>query len=256
MQWKADSSALTGAGTKVELGQLSEEEVFGLAGKLLQLDLSSNPKAEPGIIIRRGDKGWRIAAHQGRLRVHHTTSPLDDFWTVNAPEELGTLPPFQASAAGSARAGGRYAETPTRSAKKTARTVLEAVGLIGGGIVLMAVGVWFGTPHRKLSDAPADVVLLSPLEDRQGVFSTLAGTYSTGRKPGDTVIVVDPDGHVSFGAIGKDGKPILPPRREEQARAGRRQETACVVTSFGVIAATPPPDVSVGNMKWRRVNAN
>jgi hypothetical protein len=256
MQWKADAPALTGPGTKVELGQLSDEEVFDLAGRLLQLDLSAQPKAEPGIIIRRGDKGWRIAAHQGRLRMYHTTSPLDDFWTVNGPEELATLPPFQASAASSARAGGKYVEAPTRSGKKTASTVLEAVGLIGAGVVLMAVGVWFGTPHRKLSDVPADVTLLSPLEDRQGVFSAVAGTYSTGRKTGDKVLVVDPDGHVSIGVIGKDGKPILPPRREEQARAGRRQDTACVVTSFGIIAATPPPDVSMGAMKWRRVNTN
>jgi len=255
LQLKADLSALTGPGTKVELGQLPDEEIFRLAGRLLAVDLSANPKAEPGIIIRHGEKGWRIAAHQGRLRVYHTTSPLDDYWTANSPADLAQLPPFQLAAGGGSRAPLRTASGSPVGPSKTARTVLEAVGLIALGIVLMAVGVWFGLPHRKLNDLPPDITLLSPLEDRQGLFASVAGTYVTGKKTGDAILIVGPDGHVTLGVIGKDGKPLLPPRREELARAGRRQETACVVTSFGVIAAAPP-DVQMGPLKYKRANVN
>jgi len=66
VQLKADASAVGSASDKLEHGTHPVEEIIRLAGKLHQLDLSST-KAEPGIIIQRGDKGWRIGVHQGGL---------------------------------------------------------------------------------------------------------------------------------------------------------------------------------------------
>ena len=53
-------------------------------------------------------------------------------------------------------------------------------------------------------------------------------------------------------SIGKDGRPTLP-RIQEQARAGRRGNIACVITSFGIIAAVAPPDaVNVGRFQYKK----
>src|SRR3954467_1444912 len=98
VQLKPDAAGVGGASDKIEHGTHPVEEVIRLAGKLLQLDLSST-RAEPGIIVQRGDKGWRIGVHQGRLRMHKSMSLFDDFWTADRPEDLAALPPFRTAGA-------------------------------------------------------------------------------------------------------------------------------------------------------------
>src|SRR4051812_31992362 len=96
VQLKPDAAGVGGASDKIEHGTHPVEEVIRLAGKLLQLDLSST-RAEPGIIVQRGDKGWRIGVHQGRLRMHKSMSLFDDFWTADRRDDLAALPPFRTS---------------------------------------------------------------------------------------------------------------------------------------------------------------
>src|SRR5262249_7704611 len=117
------------------------------------------------------------------------------------------------------------------------------------------VGLWFGLPRKKLSTPPADIVILTNADERQSVFTEVAGTYATGKKPGDSIVIIAPDGKVSLGSIGKDGKPLAP-RIAEQAKAGRRQQIACVVTSFGIIALNPPDAVNVGTYRRRKTSTN
>ncbi|MEJ1973056.1 MAG: hypothetical protein WDM96_11535 [Lacunisphaera sp.] len=51
----------------------------------------------------------------------------------------------------------------------------------------------------------------------------------------------------------RQGCKPTPPRIQEQARAGKRGNIACVVTSFGVIAGIAPPDaVSVGRFQYKK----
>ena len=91
----ADASALAPASERLELGNLPLEEIIRLAGRLSRLEMSGNPKAEPGIIVHRGDRSYRIAVHQGRIRVHKSVSLFDDYWTAESANNLGSLPPFQ-----------------------------------------------------------------------------------------------------------------------------------------------------------------
>lgn len=252
VQLKADASAVGGASDKIEHGTHPVEEIVRLAGKLLQLDLSST-RAEPGIIVQRGDKGWRIGIHQGRLRMHKSMSLFDDFWSVDSAAALADLPPFQVSAGPAPRT------TQTASAGKrhgTVRTVLEAAGLFAAALVLVAVGLRFGLPQRKLSDLPPGVSIVTSSDERANIFKTVAGVYSTGRTAGNSLVIISVDGQVSLGTIGKDGKPTKP-RIQEQARAGRQGNIACVITSFGIIAGIEPPEaVKVGNFQWKKAPAS
>ena len=252
VQLKPDAAGVGNASDKIEHGTHPVEEIVRLGGKLLLLDLS-NTKAEPGIIVQRGDKGWRIGVHQGRLRMHKSMSLFDDFWTADDPAALADLPPFQ---------GGSSA--PQRSTQATAapsrygavRTVIEAVGLFAAALVLVAVGLRFGLPQRRLSDLPPGVAIVTSSDERDTIFKTVAGIYSTDRKPGSQLVIITADGQVSLGTIGKDGKPT-PPRLQEQARAGRQGNIACVVTSFGVIAGIAPPDeVMFGRFAWKKAPAS
>ncbi len=248
VQLKADAAGVGGASDKIEHGTHPVEEVIRLADKLLLLDLSST-RAEPGIIVQRGDKGWRIGIHQGRLRMHKSMSLFDDFWTADSAAALADLPPFQVSA-GAPQRPTHAATAPRRHG--AVRTVIEAVGLFAVALVLVAVGLRFGLPQRRLSDLPPGVALVTSADERATIFKTVAGIYSTGKTAGNSLVVISEDGQVSLGTIGKDGKPTKP-RLQEQAKAGRQGNIACVITSFGIIAGIAPPDaVTVGRNEWKK----
>ncbi len=258
---KADATALAPASEKLELGQVSDEEICRLAGNLLKLNLSTQPKAEPGIIVHRGDKGWRIALRAGRLCMYKSTSLFDEFWTVDGPAGLAQLPPFKAGSASAPPFAAKTAREKPSGSKgpQILRTVAEVAGLFGAGVVLIMVGLWYGLPHRKLSDLPADVVILTADSEKASVFTAVAGSYITGRKPGDSFVTITADGRVSRGRIGKDGKPATP-TSEEQALAARKGNVAAIVTRFGVIAEFPPDAVKIGSIgggyRWRKLMAD
>ena len=246
-----DASAVAPASERLEHGNHPLEEVIRLAGKLLKVDTSVSPKTEPGIVVHRNDRGYRIAAHQGRLHIHKSVSLFDDFWTAETPAEIASLPPFQAKAGSTTSRppmkvrGGSKGSSPLRS-------IAEVVGLFAVAVILVAVGLRFGLPQKRLSDVPDDVTLVTSASERAEVFAAVAGSYSTGKTAGNSLVVIQADGRVKLGAIGKDGK-ATPPRIEELARAGRRGSIACVITSFGIIAGIAPPDtVNVGRFQYKK----
>ena len=250
VQLKADASAVGTASDKLEHGTHPVEEVIRLAGNLLQLDLSST-KAEPGIIVQRGDKGWRIGVHQGGLRMHKSMSLFDDFWPIGQPADIAGLPPFLAASSPgtpAARPGATTGKSPG-----ALRTVVEAAGLFAAALVLITVGLHFGLPQRRLSDKPAGFTLVTSASESATIFQVVAGSYSTGKAAGNSLVVITPEGQVTISTIGKDGK-ATKPRLQEQGRAGRQAGVPCVLTSTGVLIAgiEPPEAVKVGNFAWRK----
>jgi hypothetical protein len=247
----ADASALAPASERLEAGHHPIEEVIRFAEKLLLLAPTAvGAKIEPGIIVHRGDRSYRLAAHQGRIRLHKSVSLFDDYWTADTPAGLVDLPPFVTSAP----AAPQRSAARSRATRHTSpvRSVLEVAGLFAVAVVLIAVGLRFGLPQKRLSDVPADITIVHSAAERASVFATVAGSYATGKTPGNSLVIIQPDGQVLLSTIGKDGKPT-PPRIQEQARAGRRGSIACVITSFGIIAGTEPPEVvNVGRFQYRR----
>lgn len=246
----ADLSALAPASERLELGSFPLEDVIRFAERLLKVvPAAIGAKLEPGIIVHRGDRSYRIAVHQGRLRVHKSVSLFDDYWTADTPAELADLPPFHTNGAAPARPAAR-----ARSGRNSGslRSLLEVAGLFAVAVVLVAVGLRFGLPQKRLSDVPPDISIVSSAAERASVFATIAGSYATGKTPGNSLVIIQPDGHVLLSTIGKDGKPT-PPRIQEQARAGKRGSIACVITSFGIIAGIEPPEtVNVGRFQYKR----
>jgi hypothetical protein len=247
-----DASAVAPASERLEHGSHELPEIIRLAGKLLKVDTSVSPKTEPGIIVHRGDRSYRIAAYQGRIRVHKSVSLFDDYWLAETPADIADLPPFQSSAsAATARAPARGVRGAGASTSPL-RSIAEVAGLFAIAVVLVAVGLRFGLPQKRLSDVPDDVTIVTSSEERASVFAAVAGSYSTGKTAGNSLVIIQPNGQVLLGAIGKDGK-ATPPRIQEQARAGRRGNIACVITSFGIIAGIAPPDtVNVGRFQYKK----
>jgi hypothetical protein len=254
LQLKANALGLAAADDKIELGYLSAEEVYRLAENLLLLNAVTPLTDEPGIIVRRGEKGWRISMCGGHLCLYHSTSRLDDFWAVEKVKELASLPPFCAPTPVTPRRAPQLVGTTT-TPWSSIRSVAEVAGLFALGLTLIALGFWYGLPHKKLSDAPADVVVVKSSQEIDAIFKAVAGSYATGKKPGDSIVTISPQGRVTIGAIGKDGK-ASKPRLEAQAQAARRGSLAAVlVPAVGVIAELPPDAVNVGagNSRWRKV---
>ncbi len=253
VQLKANALGLAPAGEKLELGLISAEEIYKLAGNLVLLSNVSDLKGDPGIIVHRGDKGWRIAMHTGRLCMHKSTSLFDEYWTVENAKGLADLPPFRHEQAA--------AQAPTRKIGTAAgshtglRAIGEVVGLFALAVALIMVGFHYGLPQHKLSDLPPDVVVVTSQNDIASIFNAVAGSYATGRNPGDSIVTISLEGVVTIGAIGKDGTPGRP-RIETQARAARKGSLAAVVVpSVGVIAELPPDAVKVGygTSRWKKM---
>ena len=76
--------------------------------------------------------------------------------------------------------------------------------------MLVAVGLRYGFPRQRLSDVPEDVTVLTSPEEQSAVFAAVAGSYSTGRTAGNSLVIIRPDGEVLLGSIGQDGKPTTP----------------------------------------------
>ena len=247
----ADASAVAPASERLELGNQSMDDIVRLAERLLKIDTSVSPKTEPGIIVHRNDRSYRIAAYQGRLRLHKSVSLFDDYWTADSAADLANQPPFQASA--NVAAG--KSTTRARAGAKTAnplKSVLEVAGLFAVAVGLIAVGLRYGLPQKRLSDVPDDITMITSADERAQVFASVAGSYSTGKGAGNSLVIIRPDGQVLLGAIDQDGK-ATPPRIQEQARAGRRGNMACIITSFGIIAGIQPPDtVNVGRFQYKK----
>lgn len=253
VQLKANALGLAPAGEKIELGNLPVEEICRLAGNLQLVASVSDSQAEPGILVYRGERGWRIAVHRGRLCMHKSTSAFDEYWTVEHAKGLADLPPFQTEAP--APQVSRRVKVGETSRFAGLRAMGEVVGLFVIGVGLILVGFWFGLPHKRLSDLPSGIIEVTTDAERAAVFSTVAGSYATGKKPGESIIVISADGRVSLGVIGKDGRPSTP-RLQEQARAARKGSLAAVIVpSIGVIAEIPPDAVNVGraNGRWRKL---
>ncbi len=247
-----DASAVAPASERLDHGGNQPlEEVIRLTGKLAKIDQSASVGTEPGLVVQRGEKSYRIVAHQGRIRVHKSISLFDDFWTIDSPAELANLPPFHPTAPSS---GSRPPIRTRGNAKQSSplKSAAEVIGLFAVAVVLIAVGLRFGLPQKRLSDLPDDVTLISSPSESAAIFATVAGSYATGKTPGNSLVIIQPDGRVLLGTIGKDGRPSAP-RVDEQARAGRRGSIACVITSFGIIAGTEPPEaINVGRFQYRR----
>lgn len=247
----SDGSAVAPASERLEHGNHPLEEIIRLSTNLLRVDTSVSPKTEPGIIVQRGEHSHRIAVHQGRLCVHKSASLFDDYWTVDSPADLADLPPFKAStntATPWAPARGR----PPVKTRSAFRSTMEVVGLFAAAVLLVAVGLRFGFPQKRLSDVPDDITIISSAGERAEIFSAIAGSYSTGKTPGNSLVIIQTDGRVLLGAIGRDGM-ATPPRIQEQARAGRRGNVACVITSFGIIFGVAPPDtINVGRFQYNK----
>ncbi|MDB6115665.1 MAG: hypothetical protein JWQ62_2610 [Lacunisphaera sp.] len=255
IQLKANALGLAPAGSKIELGPTPPEEIYRLAGNLLLLNSVSDLKAEPGILVQRGDKGWRIAVHSGRLCMHKSTSLLDEYWPVENARALAELPPFRAPSRVVTPGPTRLVGAAPKQ-HEGLRAIGEVAGLFVLGVGLILIGFWFGLPHKHLSDLPPDVVIITSSDERASIFNSVAGKYAVSKKPGEQLITITPDGQVSLAVIGKDGQP-LPAKRQEQARAGRKGNMAVVVTKgFGLIAELPPDAVNVGVNRWRKIMLN
>lgn len=259
LQLKPGAVALGDPQDKLELGAISPQEIYQLAACLLRVNLGKQPNAQPAIIVQQGDKGWRIAIKAGRLCMHKSTSTYDEYWSVESPAGLAELPPFNLGAAtpaapAAAKSSGR--RNPAEGDRYQAlRTVGEVAGLFVLAAALIVVGFKFGLPQRKLSDLPADIRVVSDNQERAAIFTLVAGSYATGKKPGDSYVTITPQGRALRGRLGKDGKPAAP-EMEEDARAARKGNLSVVITSFGLIAEVPPDAVNVGTYRWRKMSVN
>ncbi len=198
LQLKPDLSGTGAPSDRVDLGVKTPDEIFVLAGKLLEIKVPPGGKAEPAILVQRGDRGWRVVAHGGLIRMHESTSPLDDYWTVDTPRGLAQLPPFRGSGSSGPFANSRGSVAPTLVPPEAqcsahipggGRPDWRGRHPPGGGTV-----VWrpAQTPAGYSGRCDPDQIGRGTKVNR--CSSPWPGPMWTGKKPGDGVIINFPAG--------------------------------------------------------------
>jgi len=91
---------------------------------------------------------------------------------------------------------------------------------------------------EELRGPPPGVAIVTASDERDTIFKTVAGVYSTDRKPGSQLVIITADGQVSLGTIGKDGKPT------SAHEAATREWTKYLYMPFLLLDVTP---IEMGN---------
>jgi hypothetical protein len=128
---------------------------------------------------------------------------------------------------------------------------LIALAILAAGLALNGYTLYSVFYIDSVNAQPSLMLLTQPAE----ITSTrqaLAGSFSTGRNPGDRGIVVNPDGSVRFMEFGPKGNRY---ETSDTYRLGRKEKTLCLATADnGVIEVMNPTSLRYYGDIYRRAD--
>jgi len=204
----------------MDRGELSAEELTELLDAFVEVDASDNEEFDPHLVV--GGRGAKliIRTSRGRLQVYDVRDHTQPALEMTVPSILDRLDhrdetrnPFTPEV---------EPPLPTAPHRGIAVTML-LVGLALNGYILYSV-FYVESVNKRV-----DVKLIADADEMRSKEISLAGTYATGGKTGDRVIVVDPTGGVRFYEIGAGGGPI--DDSSDTYQVGRHDGTLCLTTA-------------------------
>lgn len=223
---KVSSQSLSPDGTTadtafgiVDRGDMDAEALAALLEKFTALDAVQNHEHDPHLIVRTRDSKYLIRTSGGQLHLYNARDTSQPAAVLSLPRLLEVLvgPPVTVGVA---------SEEPELPAP--APTGTKYRGVLTAGLLILAVGLNAWGISRFLNQeedppAPAYTEITSP-EQLNALRHQLAGSYATGREPGDRIITIASDGTIRFQLLvaRADGTPVPANAIDDTYVVGRR----------------------------------
>jgi len=214
-----DGRRASASSENADRGELSAAELTVLLDAFTEIDPVDNEDLDPHILAAGRSAKLIIRTSRGRLQVYDGKDHAAPAVEMTVPAILQRLDQLRESASPLPQeeaAQGR----PTAPHRGIAFAML-LVGLALNGYILYSV-FYVESVNKK-----PEVTLLTDADEVRAKQATLSGTYATGSRTGDRVIVVEAGGQVRFYEIGTKG-PINDSR--DTYRVGRHDGLLCLST--------------------------
>lgn len=240
-----------GHGT-IERGELSAGALTNLLAAFGEIDPALNLEHDPRVLVRTGDAWHAIRTERGRFHLYDARDTSQPGSELDLAGLIAAIQPAPAPAAGSVEP-----EILAAPPRRKPRPVLAAVLLLCG-VGLNAWGV-LQFLQSEPDPAPAGYTPIDDKERTELYLRKLAGTYATGRAPGDRVIRIARDGRISFDVLVRDagGEIRIAPGPVQAGGFGRRPTGAICLTTAdsGPVGLGADGSLFYSGATYRRITA-
>ncbi len=226
----ADATQADVAFGTAELGELPPGDVIALLERFRGLDVIQNQEVDPHVVLIGRSGKFHVRTGQGKLFLYNARATIEPYAELTAPEIIAQLERDNVTVAPFAHPGDT--DSPGSARTRPAAHHGIAAAILVAGLSLNGYTLYSAFYTEKVNERPA-VTLVVDAAEASARQREIAGTYATGDRPGDRVIIVKPDGHVEFSEIAAKG---LIAESRDTYRLGRRNTKLCLVTpTSGVV---------------------
>ncbi len=187
----------------IDLDAIQADDLLALLEQFRGLDAAQNQLADPYVVISGRSGKFHVRTGQGKLFLYNARDTVEPYAELTAPEILAQLERATVTAAPFSLSG----DSPGSSAPprmKPAPHRAIAASILVAGLGLNGYTLYSAFYTERVEERPA-VVLVTDQAEAAARRREIAGTYATGNRPGDRVIVVREDGRVEFSEVGTAG---------------------------------------------------
>jgi hypothetical protein len=233
---KVSSQSLSPDGTTadtpygiIDRGDMDAQALTALLEKFAALDAVQNHEHDPHLIVRTRDSKYLIRTSGGQLHLYNARD-------TSQPAAVLSLPRLLEILAGPAVTAGAASDEPELLTPAPAGT--KHRGVLAASLLILAVGLnaWGISQFLNQEEdppPPAYTEITNP-EQLNALRHQLAGSYATGREPGDRIITIASDGTIRFQLLAaRAGGTSVPANAVDDTYAvGRRSGGLnCLVTA-------------------------
>lgn len=186
-----------------DVGVIPPDDLLALLAQFRGLDAAQNQAADPYLVITGRSGKFHVRTGRGKLFLYNARDTVEPYAELSPPEILAQLERDTVTVAPFLLRD----ESPAMSAPPRAKPVPNraiAAAILVAGLGLNGFTLYSAFYTERVDERPAVVLVTDPAE-AAARKREIAGTYATGTRPGDRVIVVHADGRVEFSEVGTSG---------------------------------------------------
>lgn len=238
----------------VDRGEMSASALGDLLAAFCETDPYLNLEHDPRVLVRTNDAWYAIRTERGRLHLYNARDTSQPGSEMDLADLIAAVHNAPASASPASPPETQLPSSPLRrKSKAVPATVLLLCGL--------GLNAW-GVLQFLHSEPVATPAAYSPINDGERTalyLRKLAGTYATGRAPGDRVISIARDGRISFDVLVRDASGEIRITRgpAQTCGFGRRASGAICLTTTnsGAVGIGADGSLFYSGVTYRRITA-
>jgi len=185
-----------------DLGAIAAAELVSLLERFRELDAARNLSSDPYLVITGRSGKFHVRTGRGKLFLYNARDTVEPYAELTPSEILAQLERDTVTVAPFFLGSDALLSAPTRVKPAPHRAI--AATILVAGVALNGYTLYSAFYTERVDARPA-VVLVTDEAEAAARRREIAGTYATGSRPGDRVIVVREDGRVEFSEVGATG---------------------------------------------------